>query len=848
MGKLFNLGSKLKYPLTIGRLLKSPGDEIHKQEPIMQFKFTWKQKVGDPFGEEWEEDQTTIADWDSPTDGHIKLWKVHEGMIIEKDTPFVEIEESCLHAVQYFGLCCFCGKDMTLVTWASANDDTVYAKINMIHNQTSLTISEDEASKAEKELQIRLLKNRKLSLVVDLDQTIIHACIEPTIGEWQNDPTCPNYEAVKEVRSFQLNDDWPRGVTSGCWYYIKMRPGLKKFLNKISEMYELHVYTMGTRAYAMNIAKIVDPEKKLFGDRIISRDENGSITTKSLSRLFPVSTKMVVIIDDRADVWPKNRPNLVKVVPYDFFLGIGDINSSFLPKREEIFKIIDSPKKDNIVFDNKKSTEQGEIISITEDIDKPETNDDNKVLDQSENNDSQKILKADALEELLSMGGGGGEDEARRLQQTVEQEKLLEKQFKERPLLQMQEKLDKEETEEEEQSKVELSSNIEQNVHNKHNLLKDDDVELEYLEKHLTQLHRVFYEEYDKAIIKAGYRNSVKGNNPNYNVPDLNIVPDIGNVLPKLKARTFDGCVIATAGLFIFNEELLKLKTDFGARVVHNVSRSCTHLVVSSDSPCSDEVRQALKYSHIKIVNKDWLRDSINKWEKEDEMPYLIHFGKESALDEPIQDELAMLSTQPSDDDGPSITGDETYLLTSTSQNEGTDRENVVKSKVKVDSQTNGLGSIDWRVVDEELAEFMSEEDFENDSDTLESMTIKRGYEEMTDNEESESESSLFKKQKITNERRSGLNEVVTLDQDYAIENKSLTTPKIFIDGEEISDQIEVTKNETLEGHSCDEDSDLEALLMAEFEREEAEEITNPDQDEKITGEGNSNVLTISGV
>lgn len=41
---------------------------------------------------------------------------------------------------------------------------------------------------------------------------------------------------------------------------------------------------------------------------------------------------MVVVIDDRADVW-NWIPNLVKVVPYEFFIGIGDINSSFLPQK-----------------------------------------------------------------------------------------------------------------------------------------------------------------------------------------------------------------------------------------------------------------------------------------------------------------------------------------------------------------------------------------------------------------------------------------------------------------------------------------------------------------------------------
>ena len=53
---------------------------------------------------------------------------------------------------------------------------------------------------------------------------------------------------------------------------------------------------------------------------------------KSIERLFPVDQSMVAVIDDRGDVWGW-QPNLVKVMPYDFFVCIGDINSSFLPKQ-----------------------------------------------------------------------------------------------------------------------------------------------------------------------------------------------------------------------------------------------------------------------------------------------------------------------------------------------------------------------------------------------------------------------------------------------------------------------------------------------------------------------------------
>jgi RNA polymerase II subunit A-like phosphatase len=78
------------------------------------------------------------------------------------------------------------------------------------------------------------------------------------------------------------------------------------------------------------------------------------MTQKSLTRLFPCDTSMVVIIDDRADVWQWSA-NLLKVIPceararaccradarfllstVDFYVGIGDINAAFLPKKSSL--------------------------------------------------------------------------------------------------------------------------------------------------------------------------------------------------------------------------------------------------------------------------------------------------------------------------------------------------------------------------------------------------------------------------------------------------------------------------------------------------------------------------------
>ena len=56
-------------------------------------------------------------------------------------------------------------------------------------------------------------------------------------------------------------------------YHCRLRPYARQFLEKVSKFYEMHVFTMGTKSYAASVTHILDPEKRLFCDRIISRDE-----------------------------------------------------------------------------------------------------------------------------------------------------------------------------------------------------------------------------------------------------------------------------------------------------------------------------------------------------------------------------------------------------------------------------------------------------------------------------------------------------------------------------------------------------------------------------------------------
>lgn len=58
-----------------------------------------------------------------------------------------------------------------------------------------------------------------MSLIVDLDQTIIHATVDPTVGEWLDDPDNPNFSALNNTGKFKLGDEGD----DSCWYYVKSR-------------------------------------------------------------------------------------------------------------------------------------------------------------------------------------------------------------------------------------------------------------------------------------------------------------------------------------------------------------------------------------------------------------------------------------------------------------------------------------------------------------------------------------------------------------------------------------------------------------------------------------------------
>ncbi len=684
--------------------------------------------------------------------------------------------------------------------------DSSRATINMVHNNVSLTISEDEAERADDEAKRRLLASKKLSLVVDLDQTIIQATVDPTVADWQKDEHNPNHDAVKDVRAFLLKDDGPGN--RGCWYYIKLRPGLKEFLENVSKIYELHIYTMGTRAYAKNIAGIIDPEHKIFGDRILSRDESGSSTAKNLQRLFPVDTKMVVIIDDRGDVW-KWSPNLIKVTPYDFFVGIGDINSSFLPKKP-------GPKpsqKTTAIAASKPHDARPEDAS--EEMPQPKPNGSPIQGNETPTEESEAPVanSASPLEQLVAMGGG--DDPATRQAQTTRQDEALAAQFEDRPLLQKQKQLEAEDAATESTASKEdgdfgnaspssdESSDLDKP---KHNLLQDHDRELFQLEESLQKVHGEFYDIYHRQLSAAqgGRLGQLRGGQKRKlpsDKSDLDLVPDIKTVLPSVKSKVLAGVVIVFSGVVPLGVDVRStdsaiLALSFGARIEENVGRSTTHVVAARNRTL--KVRKAIKRGkgRIKIVNPQWLTDSINRWSKVDERPYLLETEGKNGNHEDDDDILSESESPAASESGeetdhsnrpskPSLT-----LKTNSNKNHNdtdeSDVEDVALSELDVDEASPvGGTNEDWSGMNDELAEFLGSDAEDSDGDSVASGDTngipklgmrgkKRGRDETDSGGESEDGGAgkVKKKKKAVGNGLTTLSQTILAESDGDEDNK----------------------------------------------------------------------------
>ncbi|XP_033340142.2 RNA polymerase II subunit A C-terminal domain phosphatase Fcp1 isoform X1 [Megalopta genalis] len=544
--------------------------------------------------------------------GRVTKLLAREGDIVQPGE-VIMILEGCRHPTVMKDLCAECGVDLRVegVGKESENIQISQASVPMVHSVPELKVCPELAEKIGKEDEQRLLNDRKLALLVDLDQTIVHTT---------ND-NVPSY--MKDVYHYRLYG------SNSPWYHTRLRPNTRHFLSKMSHLYELHICTFGARNYAHTVAGLLDKDGILFSHRILSRDEcfDPASKTANLKALFPCGDDLVCIIDDREDVW-QGCGNLVQVKPYHFFRHTGDIHAPpGLEKNDvpvspelqntndhcaedqsttnengaseltkEIFVDSSSEKETHQKFEDKENI--CESIERNDEITKDNSKDiviassnsdaeskDSKISQRKDENEDKTIIQRNDDKEIKI---SGETDEDR-------DNKLLEEddENKDHKILQEKESIALIETKEDiKKNDAKLAEN---------NIIdEDDDDYLLYLEDILRRIHAEFYINYDKENGRKSLR----------------------DIIPRVRAQVLKGVHLTFSGLIPTNQKLqqsraYKVARAFGAEVAQDLTDKTTHLVAIR--PGTAKVNTAKKNGKIKIVNPDWLWTCAERWEHVDE-------------------------------------------------------------------------------------------------------------------------------------------------------------------------------------------------------------------------------------
>ena len=212
---------------------------------------------------------------------------------------------------------------------ALPDSSSEYVKAAFLAHDPMLEVKKSYAERMEKDAIRDLVKEKKGILILDLDHTLFQVTLRrvteevPGFETWSFATEMAHSGQLMEDKTYWFNlDSSPRSSP----FFIHLRPGLYSFLTKVSTMFELYAYTQGTSEYAKKILPGIDPKGDFFGtpSRLIAREVDpvtGHAGRKNLSRVFPNEEGLVMIIDDRDDVWDStaSSQNLIKLTPYLYF-------------------------------------------------------------------------------------------------------------------------------------------------------------------------------------------------------------------------------------------------------------------------------------------------------------------------------------------------------------------------------------------------------------------------------------------------------------------------------------------------------------------------------------------------
>lgn len=254
-----------------------------------------------------------------------------------------------------------------------------------------------------------LLANQRLVLVLDLDQTVLHAALLPG---YEGSLTAKFDPPQTDVHVFELSG--PSRML------VKFRPGLKQFLLAAHQLYEIHVYTMANAEYAAKIVDLINTKilsdvepslrPQIIGSRIITRshtEDSYEIQLKQQGGPAYVmklrekrkdikhiigDSSIAVILDDSDGVWPDYLDHLIQIYPFVYWPNQEDLNKTFHARSHTLPPATTPPstsEKTENLTNNSNHADKSEIIPIAP---IPKKRPSSALLDQDMHFDSEETL------------------------------------------------------------------------------------------------------------------------------------------------------------------------------------------------------------------------------------------------------------------------------------------------------------------------------------------------------------------------------------------------------------------------------------------------------------------------
>nr|XP_025681886.1 RNA polymerase II C-terminal domain phosphatase-like 4 isoform X2 [Arachis hypogaea] len=225
-----------------------------------------------------------VENQDELESGRIKRCKFESAEETEESTSEGIVKQNleeyvCTHPGSFGDMCIRCGQKL---------DGESGVTFGYIHK--GLRLHDEEISRLRNTDVKNLLIRKKLYLILDLDHTLLNSTHLAHL----------NSEELHLISQADSLGDVSKGSLfklDKMHMMTKLRPFVRTFLKEASEMFEMYIYTMGDRPYALEMAKLLDPLGEYFNAKVISRDDGTQKHQKGLDIVLGQESA-VVILDD----------------------------------------------------------------------------------------------------------------------------------------------------------------------------------------------------------------------------------------------------------------------------------------------------------------------------------------------------------------------------------------------------------------------------------------------------------------------------------------------------------------------------------------------------------------------